>query len=383
VDRGDGIPAGGFDVVVAGGGIVGLAIARWSARARLRVAVCERDEEIAAGASGASFAWVNATAKADDERYHALNAAGVAAYARLAAELGPATIGLHGVGSLQWTDRAEPLARLRHDHDALRRLGDAPRWLAADELRALLPGADVPRAAAGLLAPNDRWLDVPAFARWLVRELRAAGGRVIKGCEVLGVTGLGGGGIGAVETSAGTLPARRLVAAAGTATEQLVERLTGGRVRIPVDAVRGVLVETPPIAPAARPPRLVLWPADRDGVQVRAAPAGGLLLGSEASDDWDDDARIVDHLLAGAARAVPGLAAESLRPGCRVHTPYRPVPADGRPVVGSLAGAPGLYVAVTHSGVTLAPALGELVAGELAGGSPSASLAPYRPERWD
>ena len=58
------------------------------------------------------------------------------------------------------------------------------------------------------------------------------------------------------------------------------------------------------------------------------------------------------------------------------------MPADGQSIVGRLPGAPGLYVAVTHSGVTLAAHLSRLIAAELTTGTPPADLAPYRPARF-
>jgi glycine/D-amino acid oxidase-like deaminating enzyme len=36
----------------------------------------------------------------------------------------------------------------------------------------------------------------------------------------------------------------------------------------------------------------------------------------------------------------------------------------------------------THSGVTLGPLLGRLIAGEIVGGPPSAMLAPFRADRF-
>ena len=58
------------------------------------------------------------------------------------------------------------------------------------------------------------------------------------------------------------------------------------------------------------------------------------------------------------------------------------MPADGQSVVGWLPGADGLYVAVTHSGVTLAAHLARLITAELVNGTPAADLAPYRPGRF-
>jgi len=58
------------------------------------------------------------------------------------------------------------------------------------------------------------------------------------------------------------------------------------------------------------------------------------------------------------------------------------MPADGQSIVGWLPGADGLYVAVTHSGVTLGAHLAELMTGELLAGVTNEELAPYRPGRF-
>ena len=62
---------------------------------------------------------------------------------------------------------------------------------------------------------------------------------------------------------------------------------------------------------------------------------------------------------------------------------WRPMPLDGYPVLGFASEAPNLYVALTHSGVTLAPALSQLAAQEICDGTPAdAVLGPYRPQRF-
>ncbi|GAB1363672.1 hypothetical protein MASR1M32_29080 [Rhodobacter sp.] len=58
---------------------------------------------------------------------------------------------------------------------------------------------------------------------------------------------------------------------------------------------------------------------------------------------------------------------------------FRPVPGDGLPVIG--AARPGLWLAVMHSGATLAAITGEVVAEEIDGGE-SALLAEFRPGRF-
>jgi glycine/D-amino acid oxidase-like deaminating enzyme len=61
---------------------------------------------------------------------------------------------------------------------------------------------------------------------------------------------------------------------------------------------------------------------------------------------------------------------------------YRAMPADRLPIVGPLPWLDPLYLAVTHSGVTVAPVLGRLVAREVAEGADDGLLAPFRPGRF-
>jgi glycine/D-amino acid oxidase-like deaminating enzyme len=58
------------------------------------------------------------------------------------------------------------------------------------------------------------------------------------------------------------------------------------------------------------------------------------------------------------------------------------MPADGEPIVSPVAGVPGLYLAVMHAAVTLAPAVGRLIARELVNGTVEPALAGCRLDRF-
>ena len=59
----------------------------------------------------------------------------------------------------------------------------------------------------------------------------------------------------------------------------------------------------------------------------------------------------------------------------------KPMPQDGFPILGYLEA--GLYSAVTHSGMTMAPLIGQLVAAELKEQVSLDILDPYRPARFN
>jgi glycine/D-amino acid oxidase-like deaminating enzyme len=60
----------------------------------------------------------------------------------------------------------------------------------------------------------------------------------------------------------------------------------------------------------------------------------------------------------------------------------RHIPGDGLPAVGPAPGIEGLYLAVMHSGVTLAPIVGRLAAEEILGKGGSTLLDGFRPARF-
>ena len=62
---------------------------------------------------------------------------------------------------------------------------------------------------------------------------------------------------------------------------------------------------------------------------------------------------------------------------------HRPIPLDGFPVRGYSAKASNVYLALTHSGVTLAPLMAQLATIEIADGAEVDLLSDYRPSRFD
>ena len=89
--------------------------------------------------------------------------------------------------------------------------------------------------------------------------------------------------------------------------------------------------------------------------------------------------RWAGELLRRARRTVRGLDGARV---VEVKVCARPLPADGQSIVGRLPGAPGVYVAVTHSGVTLAAHLADLITADLTTGTPPGPLTPYTPARF-
>ncbi|CAB9500271.1 FAD dependent oxidoreductase [Seminavis robusta] len=107
---------------------------------------------------------------------------------------------------------------------------------------------------------------------------------------------------------------------------------------------------------------------------------GELEVGGDGAASQTQEQRPTDtrstNLLSSAEQLVPGVLGDLYR----TESAVRPIPLDGLPSVGFLE--PGFYCVVTHSGVTLAPILGAMVATELSKGVDLDTLEPFRPNRF-
>lgn len=378
-------------VTVVGGGIVGLAVADALCRRGATVTLLERGE-IAKATTGNTFSWLNATSKIHDEAYHRLNAAGLDAWQARAREFGEDAVGLHPGGMVEWIDAANPAANAAMN-ERIQRLTD---WdypaHAVDRagLAALEPHFDYPPDARGVFAPGDAWLDAPHAANHLAECIRSGGGTLLEHRTARAVR-RSGGAVEGVETDADPVPSSHVVVAAGHETNATLATLTGNPAFAslgPVGAVPGALVQTPPCTPHQWV-RRVVYCQHHGPIHLRPAADGGLLLGGDDTDDWiaggHDDAvleRIEKHLLERARKLIPDLPVDAWRGRCRRRVGVRPMPADGRSIIGEVPNASGVFVAATHSGVTLALIIGRLLADRIASGKNPAMLDPFACRRF-
>ena len=209
------------------------------------------------------------------------------------------------------------------------------------------------------------------FLFFFYKKNRAvAGGAVIHTDTVLALTVDLGRATG-VRTHSGHIKADKVILAAGEASEALSADIG---VVLPMANLAGFLAHSAP-----RPLVLhgiVLAPR----VHMRQCVDGRVVVGwdfggSAAPDDPHHEA----EKLIGAARELlvdDDLDLDHFTLG------LRPIPADGFPVIGEAPGLPGLYLAVMHSGITLAPLVGRLSAEEIVGGHALDVLKPYRLDRF-
>jgi D-hydroxyproline dehydrogenase subunit beta len=347
--------------LIIGAGITGAALAWQLSRRGETVTILSTHAE-GGLASAASFGWLNASFYLNHPHYHLRHEA-LAAHRRLSAQLPglpttwPGCLWYEATGEAQ-DETASDLIALGYQ---VQRLTSAQ---IAERVPALGP---VPESA--LFFPEEGVSD-PAI---LARALIAASGAQVVRATVQAISHEQGRVTG-VLTDAGPMPATRVILATGTGTPALLEPLG---YTLPMLKRPGLMIRTnpqPPLCP------LVLATPDQE---VRQDADGALVAPAHAGHQSDHAETL------GSFPVVVNATLQRLRalfPGHEIHFAHqamamRPVPGDGLPVLGQ-GPVHGLWLAVMHSGATLAPVVAELLAEEVTGGAESLILDDFRPARF-
>jgi glycine/D-amino acid oxidase-like deaminating enzyme len=349
-------------IVVIGAGIVGASIAYHLARRGAAVTVLDRGQP-AGEATEKSFAWINAT-YGNPEPYFRLRFLSMQEYRRLEDELG-GTLGVAWRGCLIWDLADHELEDFATRHAAW---GYDVRLVERSEIMALEPGLVTPPARAAYAA-GDGTIEPLAATRALLAAATSRGASIRLDTEVADLATVAGGL--RIVTSAGTLDADFCVLAAGVATAALCARVGFS---LPMRPSLGLLVHSRPAAPLLR--HVIEAPGLHMKQERSRIVAGEDYGGGPAPNDRQAEGERLLGLVRQHVRGAGDLAME------RVTVGLRPMPDDGKPVVGFAPDVPGLYLATMHSGITLAPAVGRFAATEILDGARVALLEPYRPERF-
>ena len=332
------------DLVVVGAGIVGASVAYHAARAGAVVTLVDAGRP-GAGVTADSFAWIGASGVRTGPAA-ALRATATEEYRRLEAEL--PGLPVTWSGSLSWGAA-----------DGAPEAGPGQEIVNAATVATLEPTLRQPPEWA-VWAPGDGTVDPVGVTERLVAGACAHGARVHLDTPVTAVRRDAAGRVVGVETAAGPLAGATVVLAAGVATAALAAPLG---IRVPVDPSPATLFR---LRGPAGLVRTVVNTQDFDLRQV-------------ATDRLHAAADSPERTLAAVRSTFRGAANVEL---LSTRVGLRPMPADGEPIIGPVADVPGLYLAVMHPAVTLAAAVGRMVARELVDGAAEPALVGCRLDRF-
>jgi glycine oxidase len=368
------------DVVVIGGGVIGLSVARALAlRGVERVMLIER-AQLGAEASSAAAGMLAPQAEANRaDAFFELACASRASYPAFADALREETgtdIELERSGTLYLAFNEHDEQEIKHRYDWQGHAGLLVEQLSADEARRLEPCIS-PRVRAALSFP----LDVQVENRRLLAALATSVEK--HGVSLLTETNVESliterGHVEGVETSCGKISTPVVVVACGAWTSFIASPDRNAS-PLSIEPIRGQMLcfEMNP-----RFARHVIY-SPRGYIVPRLD--GRLLAGSTT-----EYAGFNKRVTAGGMNAITMHALEIMPevenlPLVDSWAGLRPRAEDGLPVLGASADARGLFYAAGHyrNGILLAPLTGELIAEQITTGVTPPQLQAFSPNRFD
>lgn len=350
-------------IVVVGAGIIGASIAYHLAVRGARVLVLDAAEP-GGNATRASWAWINAS-WGNPHFYFRFRTRSMQEWRCLASEV--PGLEVRWCGGLLWDLPPDRLEAFMEEH---RSWGYGIRFVDGSEALAIEPNLrEAPQIAVHVA--EEGVVEPLAASQALLAAARTHGAEIRGHAHVKRLLAEDGRVTG-VETEDGPVMADEVVLAAGAGTPPLA---ASADVRVPITTPAGLLVHSKPVDRVLN--GLVLSPE----LHVRQTAEGRLVAGS---DFGGGDPRLSPD---AAARSLFEKMQGVLKRGNSLeldfHTVgYRPTPADELPIISRAAGVGGLYIAVMHSGITNAAAVGLMAARDIIEGERDGLLAPFGLERF-
>lgn len=281
--------------------------------------------------------------------------------------------------------KVEPLSVFANEkaaHENLRHLGDMKpygyavpdRLLSRGELIDLEPALKGQAVNCGFLVPGQRYVVPVSVTRGLQDKLRAMGVDFVGGVNVEGFE-TAGRTVQSVRTSGTTVPADRLLIAAGAWSSQLCRHL---HTPLPVQAGKGYSFS---ISIADLPER-PLYLAE---ARIACTPVAGRLRLAGTMELSGTNLTIrnnrIEAICRGAEHYLVGWSSFEKQD---LWTGMRPMTPDGLPIIGPLPHYDNAFIATGHGmlGMTLGPPTGRAIADCIVSGETPSVLQPFRLQRF-
>lgn len=280
----------------------------------------------------------------------------------------------HANGSLWVCLSQARLDREKKEIHLFERFDIPVKVMTQSEVHALEP-ALLPQVMGGVFYPCDGYIDPARFVVGLAEKAQDLGTQIWTKTEVLGFE-TSNGNITAVHTTRGDIHPKQVILAAGSWSPELVHAL---KLRIPIQAAKGysVTLEKPDVAPKLPllfgEARVVVTPLG-DALRL----AGTLEM---AGMDLSFNARRLNAIRRSSSAYLPGLEAAKV---IEVWRGLRPCTPDGLPILGRSRDLNNLVMAAGHAmlGMSLGPITGKLVSQLVGNEGTDMNLNPLRLERF-
>lgn len=338
-------------IIIIGAGIVGASIAHRLSMAGAQITIIDRAQAPGLGVSAASFGWITCAAGdpgiPDDVYRQRLQA--IDDYTLLDREFG-GRLCAPLRGAMVWGASEAETRDWAHRHAEK---GSQVRLVNGVEITELEPMIAEPPALAACFS-REKAVDVGHACAMLVRAARDRGAELILGQKALGLEAKGGR-ISGVRLNRQTVAADCVIVAAGAASADIVSNFMPDH---------GITMSPSALVTLSVDAGRLNHVIDGGGIEIRSLGNGDLIAACcvENCHDAQVGEVLAENVLARVQQLFPGIknpAVDNVRIG------QRPFVAEGRPLVSAAPYLEGLYLAVAHPGVILAPEISRQLAGML------------------
>lgn len=367
------------DVVIVGGGCMGVSVAYHLARHGITdVVLVERERMLGTGSTGRNAGGV---------RHQFSNAANIrlslesiALIERFADEVGY-PVDFHQDGYLFLVSSASAVEVFSRNVALQRSLGVDVQWLSAADAARLVPGLDAAGVRGATFCAKDGIADPNGVTIGFAKAAQARGVVIERDTEVTAIRTTAER-VTAVETSRGAIETRIVVNAAGPHARR-IGAMAG--VDVPVAPYRRhIFIATVP--EAAPVPASHIMVIDFDTTFYFHREGAGLLFGmGEAGETPTFDTTVqwdfLPQVVAVAVTRLPALAEASIS---HAWAGLYEVTPDANPIIGPAAGIDGLFLINGFSGHGFqhSPAAGRILGDVIAGADPQFDLTPFAHDRF-
>jgi sarcosine oxidase subunit beta len=359
-------------VVIVGGGVIGCSVAYHLAAAGVHDVLLLERGTLASGVTGVCPGGIRQ--QFEGEADCRLAQRSVRFYERINEILEPeAPFYFERAGYLFLAHSPGVLSKFRQNVSLQNRLGIPSTILSASEIHDLLPRLTMDQVVGGSFCHEDGFIeDCHGVTNQLAACARRSGAQFRRE-EVRRITRAGG--TWTVVTDSSRIEAAQVVLAAGADSVQLAAQIG---LTLPIVPERRRLVYTTPCEIGLLPPLVIAF---ERSVAAKQLTNGVLYLGWLAESADVDDLTFIERTMAAGSMLLPILdevAVRRVMGGIYDNTP------DRRPLLGSVSGVDGLFLAVGFSGhgFMIAPAVGQALAASITGRETDLPLNDFSLERF-
>ncbi|MEJ3657256.1 FAD-binding oxidoreductase [Actinomycetes bacterium KLBMP 9759] len=370
------MPDGRADVVIIGGGVIGVSAAFHLAEAGVEVVLVERD---ALGSGSTCKAAGGVRAQFSDRLNIELGMRSLEAFARFGQRPGQ-EIDLHRVGYLFLLDTPQIVTAFEQNVALQNEMGVPSRMLSPDEAKRLSPLIETDGLLAAAFSPTDGHCTPESVVLGYASGARRHGARIRTGCAATGIE-TAGERITAVRTDRGRIETDTVICASGAWSRE-VGAWVG--VDLPVTPLRRQVVITEPMPDL--PPDLPMT-LDFSTTFYFHTEGAGLLVGMSDPEELPgfrmqtDDAWL-PRLSAAIERRAPRLLDVGLTSGWAGLYEMTP---DHNALIGEAPGISRFLYATGFSGhgFLMGPAVGEVLRDMVTGTDPGIDVTPLDARRFE